>query len=254
MSGSGSVLIADDDKAFCCAACDALGKAGHRCDDVPDGTEAIRLLREWRYDLLIAETEIAGNTRLELVGRSQEITPGMPVILVTGAPSIESAVKSVQLSVTAYLIKPVDLTELRSYVDRAVARGHVFRIIQDAQEQLDCWSRDLEAVGSLFRQPGASSAAEPVSAFVAMSMRNVSATLDQLGRLTETLTAGRSLQEQRETVASAQLDTARNALIEAIGVLEQTKSLFKSKKLAQLRRKLQVVVDEWQQGRGEPSI
>ncbi len=50
--------------------------------------------------------------------------------------------------------------------------------------------------------------------------------------------------QQWEAVATGQLAGAYSALTETIDVLQQTKSLFKSKQLANLRRKLQGVVDD----------
>ena len=112
-------------------------------------------------------------------------------------------------------------------------------------KQLDCWTQDLEMAESLLRQPGEASLADPVDAFVAANLKNVADSLNRFGHLTAALTEHRSDEEKRELVASAQLETAHNALVDAISVLEETRSLFKSKQLARLRRRLQAVVDNW---------
>lgn len=85
---------------------------------------------------------------------------------------------------------------------------------------------------------------------VARNLSGVAHTLSELGCLATSLTRDRSCAEQWGVAASAQLDAAYNMLLESVAVLEETRDAFKSKKLGQLRRKIQTVIDSWVVPRG----
>ena len=71
-------------------------------------------LAERRFDALVADIQMPGNRDLELVQWAILNAPGMPVILITGNPTVDSAVASLRLPVAAYLVKPVDYERLRA--------------------------------------------------------------------------------------------------------------------------------------------
>jgi len=88
---------------------DLLHREGYACDCVGDITGAARLLGENRYDLLIAEIKMPGDSELGLIRNMPDLAEGMPVILVTSHPWLGSAIESVRLGVKAYLVKPLVL-------------------------------------------------------------------------------------------------------------------------------------------------
>lgn len=252
MADSDRILIADDEPTVAESTAALLRLRGYACDCAQTADEARQALRQTQYRVFICDIKMPGNLRLELISELDEQTGFLPVILVTGYPSLHTAVDSVNLHVVAYLVKPIDFDELLPLVEQSVEMSRAFGRLRDARERLGQWCSDLEAAQSLLRKPVAKPASHPVAAFATMNLGNVATSLGQLLRFVEAIAEHRPEQEARELVASAQLDTAYNALTEAIGVLEETKSLFKSKKLAQLRRKLQTVVDGWQEVRGGP--
>jgi CheY-like chemotaxis protein len=80
------------------------------------------------YDLLLTEIRLPGNEELELVWSAYRSAPGMPVIIYTRHPSLGSAIHSIQLSVTAYLVKPVEFNVLLHYVKEGIANHHGFKL------------------------------------------------------------------------------------------------------------------------------
>lgn len=245
MCSEGRILIADDEETFLSATCDWLRLRGYQCDCARDGHEAAELLGENRYDVMISDIKMPGNHDLALSRRAQQVAPAMPVILITGYPSVETAVRAIDLPVKAYLLKPIDFEQLLAQVRGCVKQSRLYRHVQQATERVEQWRRDLQDIETLLRAPSKTSSPEPIKSFLAMSLRNVGETLSQLSALAESLAEDRTPDEGWDLVASAQLDSAYRTLIEAINVLEETKSLFRSKKLAQLRRKMQTVVDGW---------
>jgi CheY-like chemotaxis protein len=242
---TGRVLIADDEDTFLNSTADLLRDEGCHCDCASDAFEATRKLHGNRYDLLIADIKMPGNPHLELIKEVQKATWAMPVILVTGYPSVDTAIDSVNMTVAAYVVKPLDIDEFLSTVRLSLERSQIHRTICGTQGRLTDLCGQLQGLASSFPQRINVSTREPVGAFVALILQNIAGALSDLGRLANTLTNNRSEHEQWEAVAFTQLGVAHKALTESISVLNETRSLFKSKQLGRLRHKLEMVVDEW---------
>ncbi len=239
------ILIADDEPVFLGTTADLLKLKGYECDCVSDAAEATAMLRKHRYDLLISDIKMPGNCQLELVAQIRELAEHTPVILVTGFPSIDTAVTAVKLPVADYLIKPVDFDELLARVRECVTRSQVLRSTSEARKHLADWSQSLQDMGVLFEGSADKQSWEAVNAFVTMNLNRVAEILVSFSRLTEDLARNRPEHERWQIVASAQLDTAYNALSETVRALRETKQLVKSKPLARMRHKLQVLLDDW---------
>lgn len=241
----GRILIADDEEIFLESTADLLRREGYECDCVPDADAAIVRLESHPYDLLIADIKMPGNPELELVHRIPELAPGLPVILVTGYPSLRSAIQSVQLPVVAYLIKPVSLEQLLDCVQTHTERARAYRAVRTAQDRLENWVGDLAQLEQVLRAPTpAEDTAVPVDAFLSLTLRNIVGSLADLQRLVEAVTKGRAEQAGTVFMNLPQPTRLMAALEETIGVLEKTKSAFKSKDLGELRKKLEGLVKE----------
>lgn len=114
-------MLADDEETFLYSTCELLRRSGFRCDRAPNAATAAALLREQKYDLLIADVKMPGNAELELIRELPQLARNLPVILVTGYPPIDSAAVEMRLPVMAYLIKPFDFSELLEMVIKTIA-------------------------------------------------------------------------------------------------------------------------------------
>ena len=126
MTDQGRILIADDEETFLNSMADLLRQAGYQCDCAPNAIVAAELLRNANYDLLIADIKMEGNFELELIRDLPQLAEGMSVILVTGYPSLKSAIQSLQLPVVAYLIKPFEFNELLVQIQISVKNYRFF--------------------------------------------------------------------------------------------------------------------------------
>lgn len=142
----GRVLLADDDAAVLRPTTLALRKAGFEVDAVATGIEAAKALSSSTYDALVADINMPGNERLELVQLRREGHALVPVILMTGYPSLETAVGALRHGVIDYITKPIDPEELFLRVDAAVARGRALRALDDTRQRAAAL---IEAVGTL---------------------------------------------------------------------------------------------------------
>jgi CheY-like chemotaxis protein len=245
MALKAQLLIADDETTFLRVTADLLRLRGYECHCVTTADEVLASLDRQPWDLLISDIRMPGNGRLELVRRLQTLGTGLPVILVTGYPSIESAIESFNLPVVGYLVKPFDYDQLLALVEKQVSRAKIRHNLQTVRQQLANWCADLEAASSLIAPEGQRGSPEPVATLVTRNLSGVAGTVSELGRLAQSLSLDRSQAEQWGLVASAQLDAAYRMLLESVAVLEETREAFKSKRLAQLRRKIQAVIDGW---------
>lgn len=116
------ILVADDEPLFLKTTGELLRKADYDCTCVPDARTALDALKREPFDLVLCDLNMPGNLDLELLRQGRENWPGIPLIVITGAPSLPTAIESVRLGITDYLLKPVSYADLLSSVRRALAR------------------------------------------------------------------------------------------------------------------------------------
>lgn len=116
------ILIADDEPLYLRTTAELLRKAGYDCTCATDGDAALAALQRETFDLLLSDLSMPGNLKLELLQQGRDQWPDVPVIVVTGAPSLPTAIESVRLGISDYLLKPVKYDDLIASVRRALAR------------------------------------------------------------------------------------------------------------------------------------
>ena len=115
------ILIADDEPLFRATTAKLLERAGYECETVADAGAAIEKLRDGGFDLVLSDLNMPGNLDLELLRDHRENRRGVPLIVVTGVPSLPSAIDGIRLGIADYLLKPVKLDDLLESVRRALA-------------------------------------------------------------------------------------------------------------------------------------
>ncbi len=93
---------------------------GYECYCAPDAMTVIETLKSVKFDLLISDINMPGNTGLELAEKLPEIAEGLPVILITGGQFSDTQIQSLKPPVTACLNKPLDFEELLMHVRNAI--------------------------------------------------------------------------------------------------------------------------------------
>jgi DNA-binding response OmpR family regulator len=228
----GRILVADDDDLFRDGLVQWLERHGYECVGVSNAQAAISSLQSKEFDALISDIRMPGNAGLELIEQVPQVAGGLPVFLLTGRPSLETAARSVRLSVSAYLTKPPNFEELDLMLREAVARHCHARLIGRSRSELQSWDAQLE--GLLLELHRSSADENNVLAdYLQVTLRNV---LLQLADLERTTIIWRSGSQSKGDLQ--QLDLI-GALRRTVDVLEQTKQNFKSKQLADLRHQLE---------------
>lgn len=244
MGKLGRILIADDEETFRNSTADLLRKDGYECDCVSDAGEAVGKLRESSYDLLIADIHMPGNPELELVKEIPVIAEGMPVILVTGYPSVNSAIESIKLTVAAYLVKPVEFSELQEHVEKAIEHYRTYRAVSDTRKRLQEWCNDLDNIKKTVTLKSENATSVAINTFFELTLRNVVDSLMDLKHMVDELAMQSDEQYVCNLLDCPSLTALKGGLSETVKVLERTKSSFKSKDLGVLRKKLQTIIGE----------
>ncbi len=253
MADKGKVLLADDEENFQRAIAVLLREQGYLCDVVSDASAATERLRHNRYDVLIADIKMPGNTELEFIRELSTHAQGLSMILVTGYPSTETAIESVQLPILAYLVKPFKFEDLLVHVRFGVERSKAYHAVQQLREHVQEWKYELEESGKMLSQATSQAFSDPLGVFLQTSFLRIIMILSEL----ETVAAVLARHEGggRDVVFNdPRLDLLMEVLIDAVAILEKTKHAFKSKDLGMLRKRLETLiarVDEASYGRAK---
>ena len=116
------ILIADDEPLYLRTTGQLLRKAGYECECVPDADTALAKLQCDSFDLILSDLNMPGNLKLELLRRGRAQWPHIPLIVITGVPSLPTAIESVRMGIADYLLKPVKFEELLASVHRVLDR------------------------------------------------------------------------------------------------------------------------------------
>ncbi|MBX3420073.1 MAG: sigma-54-dependent Fis family transcriptional regulator [Pirellulaceae bacterium] len=115
------ILIVDDEPLFLQTTCQLLQKEGANCQTAVDAATALLALANADFDLILTDLNMPGNLRWELLQAGRQRWSHVPMIVITGVPSLPSAIESLRLGVTDYLLKPVGFPELLASIRRALA-------------------------------------------------------------------------------------------------------------------------------------
>lgn len=116
------ILIADDEPLYLRTTGELLRKSGYECVCVPDANTALAALSREAFDLVLSDLNMPGNLQLELLQQGRQNWPHIPLIVITGVPSLPTAIESIRMGIADYLLKPVKYDDLLSSVRRALAR------------------------------------------------------------------------------------------------------------------------------------
>jgi EAL domain-containing protein (putative c-di-GMP-specific phosphodiesterase class I) len=139
----GTLLLVDDEPLLLRAFARVLKLRGYVVEGVPDGESALAQLQQGkRYDAMFCDLSLPGANGLTILRQVRELDPELPIILMTGSPSLETAIDAVSAGATRYLVKPIESHLLEAAAAEAVTRRRAADDRRRAQEEPD---REAEA-------------------------------------------------------------------------------------------------------------
>jgi two-component system, NtrC family, nitrogen regulation response regulator NtrX len=128
-----SILIIDDEKAIRKTLSEILGYEGYTIEEAVDGEDGLKKFTATTFDIVLCDIKMPRMDGLEFLEKAKLANPDVPVIMVSGHGTIETAVEAVKKGAYDYISKPPDLNRLlitlRNAVDKTklVAETKVLR-------------------------------------------------------------------------------------------------------------------------------
>jgi len=112
------ILVVDDDEAVLKSIRDYLALKGYRVDTAKTGKEAIEKSKKSFFNLAILDIRLPDMEGTELLTKMHDTEPEMIKVILTGYPSKENAIDSLNKRADAYLVKPVQLEEVVRLIEQ----------------------------------------------------------------------------------------------------------------------------------------
>ncbi|MBA4136006.1 MAG: hypothetical protein C0518_01665 [Opitutus sp.] len=204
------ILFVEDDPVNATAVGAWLRRNGALVAVAADPVAADGELARQEFDVLLSDVCLPGNDKLVWTERVARTHPALPIVLLTGRPELDSAIKAANLHVAAFIVKPPDFPELGQLLAHLnlTARRH---------------RRAHASLRGLRVALADGATADP-------------ARLDSVLRDLEEVLL--DLEAAPRVLSVSRAGHLRAALADAVRVIEETKHSFRSRELGNLRQRL----------------
>ncbi|MBL0138794.1 MAG: sigma-54-dependent Fis family transcriptional regulator [Bacteroidetes bacterium] len=117
------ILIIDDEKAIRNTLREILQYEKFEVDEAGDGAEGLKKVESSSFDLVLCDIKMPKMDGLEVLAKLQELNPDLPVVMISGHGTIETAVDAIKSGAFDYIAKPPDLNRLLVTVRNALDRS-----------------------------------------------------------------------------------------------------------------------------------
>jgi len=145
--GAIRILVVDDEKIIRDGCSRILAREGYAVFTAESGEEALERFDLEPFDLVLLDVKMPGLGGIEALTRLKEMDPGLTILIITGYPSIETAVKAIKLGAYDYVTKPFTPDVLRMAVNRALERKSLVTENQHLRQQLSMKNEDDTIIG-----------------------------------------------------------------------------------------------------------
>ena len=118
------ILVVDDERSICELLEITFRKDGHRVEVVTNGEAARRRLVSGIFDIVVSDIRLPDISGVEVLAYAKEVSPSSVFLLITGVPTIETAIAAVNAGADRYVIKDHELVD------------QLRRAVQEVQETL----------------------------------------------------------------------------------------------------------------------
>lgn len=120
---SGNILIVDDERSIRKTLNEILSYEGFKIDEAGDGEEGLKLFSDKTYDVVLCDIKMPKIDGLEFLVKASEVNADVPVIMISGHGTIETAVDAVKKGAFDYVSKPPDLNRLLITIRNAIDKN-----------------------------------------------------------------------------------------------------------------------------------
>ncbi len=119
----GRILVVDDDSTFRMTTAALLQADGHSVETAANGQDAVERLRERAFDLLLVDLRMPGIDGLGLVEALRLWGHDVPILMISGFGTVDSAVRALHLGADDFLLKPVETRCVERARSQACSNG-----------------------------------------------------------------------------------------------------------------------------------
>ncbi|MEO0266053.1 MAG: sigma-54 dependent transcriptional regulator [candidate division WOR-3 bacterium] len=116
------ILIVEDDKLALDLLVNFLKKEGYECRGATTAQDALNLMDNLSFDLVLLDIRLPDFSGVELLGRIKELNPIIPIIMVSALSDVDVVVESLKKGAEDYIVKPVILDDLVKKINNALNR------------------------------------------------------------------------------------------------------------------------------------
>jgi signal transduction histidine kinase len=131
-----NILLVDDSEPFREPIHIHLRTSGHQVTTAGDGLEALEIMADRNFDLIVTDIRMPRIDGLELLRRVKAADPRQDVMMITGYGDMDSSVEALRLGATNYLVKPINLEELGLAVEAVAERQRLARVYHEQEIRL----------------------------------------------------------------------------------------------------------------------
>lgn len=147
---TGRILIVDDEQSMCQYLSILLGKEGYDVQTATSGAEALRLLEQAPFDMVMTDIRMPGMDGIQLLKGVRAMDPEMPVIMMTAYASEQAAIDAVNLGAFSYIQKHCKNDEIKMFVRNALQLRHA----ESENRQLKCELKKKKSKQHIIGQSG----------------------------------------------------------------------------------------------------
>lgn len=138
------LMVVDDEESLRITTAAILEKEGYTVDTASSGDEAIVLLANADYDLVLTDLHMEHGEGLTVLNEIRRNAPLTISVVLTGFASVESAISALQEGAYDYLVKPCDIEAMKHTIRRGVEHRRLMLAEQKARADLEELNLDLE--------------------------------------------------------------------------------------------------------------
>ncbi|MGM0431808.1 MAG: sigma-54-dependent transcriptional regulator [Spirochaetota bacterium] len=147
------ILIVDDEKNIRTGLGKALSIEGYRTSSAEDGEQAWNMINSSDVDLVISDLKMPKLSGEELLKKITSAYPTLPVIILTGHGTIESAVNAMRDGAFDFVTKPINLDRLTLLIKRALSNRELYKKHEALKKEVDQLKRQTDYGAIIGKSP-----------------------------------------------------------------------------------------------------
>lgn len=138
------ILVVDDEHLILRIITDILSKQGYEVKTAPNYHNAIQFLESEAFSAILTDIRMPEKSGIDLLAHIRELNEDVPVILMTGFASMDSAMEAVKNGAYDYLTKPLDFSKLTKVIKQSIEKFELQQTNKDLVNQLQEINSSLE--------------------------------------------------------------------------------------------------------------